>query len=247
MSRASQPFPRDERESVGDALRSCLRILIAARQSVAAADLPPAKLFMVDRGVALVSAVRPGRRRPIILSLAGAGAVLPPLRAEQRLGGLIETVVVAIPGPACDQMLASPPFAAMLVDSLLEALNDRQESLSNATGGRQEDRLRCTLYQLARTHGKVCRDGVEIALPLTHDLLAQMLGCARETVTCGLARLRRDGLLTENVRGYRLAIPPAALEGKMTIPAISTPDAAPIPSESKQLEEKADPQPQHAA
>jgi biotin operon repressor len=43
-------------------------------------------------------------------------------------------------------------------------------------------------------------------------LLAQMIGCARETVTCTLARLREEGLLTEDRRVYRLTIAPAALD-----------------------------------
>ena len=138
--------------------------------------------------------------------------MLPPLAAQQRLGGLIETVVIAIPDSSCDRMLACPQAAGVLVQGLLEALRERQESLANATGGRHEERLRCTLYQLARAHGKVCRDGVEIPLPLTHELLAQMIGCARETITCTLARFRQAGLLKQDRHAYRLTIAPTALE-----------------------------------
>jgi hypothetical protein len=193
-------------------LQNCPRILVAARQTLDARDLPPARLFMVERGVALIAAMRPAWRRPIIVSLAGSGAVLPPVTPEQRLGALTETVVIAIPNSVCVQILASPEAAAVLVESLLEALCEQQESFTNIAGGRHEDRLRGKLYQLARTHGKVCREGVEITLPLTHDLLAQMIASARETVTCTLTRFRRDGLLSRSTRGYRLAIPPAALD-----------------------------------
>jgi CRP-like cAMP-binding protein len=105
-------------------------------------------------------------------------------------------------------------------------LCEQQESFANVAGGRHEDRLRGKLYQLARTHGKVGREGVEIALPLTHDLLAQMIACARETVTCTLARFRRDGLLSRSARGYSLAIPPAALEAPSTISTASSGDRA---------------------
>jgi hypothetical protein len=175
-------------------------------------DLPPAKLFMVERGFALIAASRPGWRRPMILSLAGAGALLPPLAPGERLGGLTRTVVIAVPGTACDRLLTHPETAAVIVDGLIEALRERQQSFANATGGRYDERLRRTLYQLARVHGKVCREGVEISLPLTHDLLAQMVGCARETVTCTLARFRQDGLLDEDRHVYRLTIEPAALD-----------------------------------
>ena len=212
MSRSLPALSPGGHHDADQVLRYCPRILFAARQTIDAGDLPPAKLFLVERGFALLVADRPGWRRPIILSIAGPGVVLPPLAPGERLGGLTETVIIAVPGSARDRLLALPEIAAALVEGLLDALCERQESFANATGGRHEERLRSTLYQLARAHGKVCREGIEIDLPLTHDLLAQMIGCARETVTNTLARFQRDGLLTRNGRGYRLTIPPTALE-----------------------------------
>jgi hypothetical protein len=212
MSRSLPPLPGGEHHDAGQVLRHCPRILFEARQMIDGGDLPPAKLFMVEQGVALIAAARPGWRKPVILSLAGPGTVLPPLAPAERLGGLTKTIVIAIPTPACDKMLAHPDTAAILVDGLLEALHERQESFANASGGRHEERLRSTLYQLARRYGKVCRGGVEIPLPLTHELLAQMIGCARETITCTLARFRQEGLLKQDRHAYHLTIPPSALE-----------------------------------
>jgi len=212
MSRSLLALSPSGQHEAGQVLRHCPRILLGARETIDAGDLPTAKLFVVERGFALLAAARPGWRRPVILSLAGAGAVLPPPASGERLGGLTETVVIAIPAAAHDRLLAFPEIAGALVEALLDALCERQESFANATGGRHPERLRSTLFQLARTHGKVCRDGIEIELPLTHELLAQMIGCARETVTCTLTHFQRDGFLTRSGRGYRLTISPADLD-----------------------------------
>jgi CRP-like cAMP-binding protein len=58
----------------------------------------------------------------------------------------------------------------------------------------------------------VCRDGVRIELPLTHEILAQMVRSSRETVTSALTVLRRDGILARDREGYRLTLNPALLE-----------------------------------
>src|SRR5215471_9471846 len=146
MSRSLR-LESDDKDHV---LRHCPRILLEPRQMIDAGDLPPAKLFLVERGVALIVAAEPECRKPLVLSLASSGAVLPSLAPSERLGGLTESVVIAIPRSACRTMLACPETAAVLVDGLLEALWTRQESFANATCGRSDERLRRTLYQLAR-------------------------------------------------------------------------------------------------
>jgi CRP-like cAMP-binding protein len=73
-------------------------------------------------------------------------------------------------------------------------------------------RVREKLLQLARTHGRVASDGVHLDLPLTHELIAQTTGSARETVTAAIAELTREGFLVRDGRDYRLTIPPELLE-----------------------------------
>ena len=67
------------------------------------------------------------------------------------------------------------------------------------------------LLQLARAHGKVVRDGVRLDLPLTHELLGEMVGSARETVTWALAELSKEGFVAREGRSYRLIVPPDLL------------------------------------
>jgi len=66
---------------------------------------------------------------------------------------------------------------------------------------RVQGRLLLLFWLLAERWGKVSRDGVRVALPLTHELLAMVVGAGRPTVTTALQRLRREGLLLREPGG----------------------------------------------
>jgi CRP-like cAMP-binding protein len=66
--------------------------------------------------------------------------------------------------------------------------------------------VRRQLLELAREHGRVCRDGIRIDLPLTHDLISDMVGCARETVTRAFDELQREGFVVRRGGAYQLLV-----------------------------------------
>jgi CRP-like cAMP-binding protein len=134
---------------------------------------------------------------------------------DELLGGLTAAVVVFVPAAACQRLLEQPAVAKVLVDALLDTLRERQQTLALRNGATHGERLRETLLQLALVHGKVGTEGVEIQLPLTHELLARMIGSARETVTTTLATFERDGLLSRDDGVYRLTVPPALIEREL--------------------------------
>ena len=92
------------------------------------------------------------------------------------------------------------------MDALLEELRERQQSLAHFGNVAHAERLREKLLQLAGTHGTAVAGGVEVELPLTHKLLGQSIGSARETVTAAVQTLEREGFLTRVGRRYRLTI-----------------------------------------
>jgi CRP/FNR family transcriptional regulator, cyclic AMP receptor protein len=61
---------------------------------------------------------------------------------------------------------------------------------------RLEIRLALLLWHLAGRWGKVERGGVRLPLPLTHQLLGQMIGAERPSVSHALARLAEGGFVT---------------------------------------------------
>jgi CRP/FNR family transcriptional regulator len=75
----------------------------------------------------------------------------------------------------------------------------------------RSDRIRDKLLELARLHGRVGRDAIRLDFPLTHELLGEMTGLARETVTRALDELQREGFIVRRGRTYSLHVPPAIL------------------------------------
>ena len=152
-----------------------------------------------------------GAKRRIVLSFCSSGTVLPPLRGDEQLVALVDSVVIAVPAEVERTLLHVPAAAQVIVDSLLGELRERQQSLAQFGNVMHAERLRAKLVQLARSHGTAVTGGVEVELPLTHQLLGQAIGSARETVTAAVQTLEREGFLTRAGRRYRLTISADAL------------------------------------
>ncbi len=61
-------------------------------------------------------------------------------------------------------------------------------------------RLLILFWLLAERWGKVSKDGVYVILPVTHEVLAMLIGAQRPTVTIALQRLTRAGFLVRERR-----------------------------------------------
>ena len=109
-------------------------------------------------------------------------------------------------------LLHVPAAAQALVDALLEEVCERQQSFAHFGNVMHAERLRAKLLQLAGSHGTAVDGGVEIELPLTHKLLGEAIGSARETVTAALQTLEREGFVTRTGRQCRLTISADALD-----------------------------------
>ena len=101
--------------------------------------------------------------------------------------------------------------AAALVEGLTATLRQKHAAIANMSRLHHVDRVREKLIELAQEHGRVGRDGIRLDFPLTHDLLGEMTGSARETVTRALDELQRDGFVERNGRTYRLHVAPEDL------------------------------------
>lgn len=65
---------------------------------------------------------------------------------------------------------------------------------------RADARLLILFWLLAERWGKVSPDGVYVTLPVTHEVLAMLIGAQRPTVTIALQRLTRAGFLIRERR-----------------------------------------------
>jgi hypothetical protein len=169
-------------------------------------SLPTAALLAVEDGlVAVRRTASPARRWFIIDEAATGGMLLPPI-ADDELVGLVRSSVRVISPAALDQLLSDCEGAHLIRDALTSALRRHEELIASLSNARHVERVREKFLRLARDHGKVDAAGVRIDLPLTHELLAEMVFSARETVTRAVDELEREGFVLREGGGYRIAV-----------------------------------------
>ena len=172
-----------------------------------------AALLIVEEGFVVLRAAFPGLSRSAITGEAGRGALLLPPSPEEALFGLRPSRVRTISPRDRDILLSRPAVAQWIVRQLTWALGHRQEAISNFAPTRHAERVQRKLLQLARTHGHVMRDGIRIDFPVSHALLAEMIGSSRETVTRALDELQRTGFVSRRGSIYVVLASPEAVVG----------------------------------
>ena len=116
---------------------------------------------------------------------------------------LTASVVTVVPAKTFLRLLSSVPkigfnFICVLSRHLAEIALDR----GRAGHKWSAERLALTLSKLAAAHGVKEKAGTAITLPLTHQILADMIGASRETVTRHLRRLKRQGVVSQRGRTF---------------------------------------------
>jgi hypothetical protein len=171
-------------------------------------SFPTAALLVVEEGSVVLRASFPPSSRSVITCEAGVGRLLLPPAPDEVLFGLGRSRVRAISGEDRDQLLTIPAIAQRVVEQMAFALGQKQEALANFAHTRHVERVRRKLLQLARGYGRVASDGIRIDFPISHTVLAEMIGSSRETVTRAVDELQRDGFVARRGHTYRLLVSP---------------------------------------
>jgi CRP-like cAMP-binding protein len=195
----------------GDVSRACAAVVLPAGVQRSAAELPAARLLIVENGVVLMRSLAAPGRRSMILARCAAGAVVPVPGEQEFLQSLTDAWLTAVSHAAWRRLVAVPEIAEQLVAGLEETLVRQREAARSFAGIRNVDRVRHQLLELAREHGRVSRDGIRIDLPVTHDLIADMVGCARETVTRAFEDLHCGRFVERRGASYYLLVSPESL------------------------------------
>jgi Crp-like helix-turn-helix domain len=174
-------------------------------------DVDGVALVVVERGLVVLRSAVPGSARRTITCHAGSGALILAPGEGEALGALTDCRLVSISNDARDRLLQSSDAAALLLDGLAETLRQKHATIASMSLLHHVDRVREKLIELARLHGRVGPRGIRLDFPLTHDLLAEMTGSARETVTRALDELQRQGFVQRNGRIYSVHVSPNAL------------------------------------
>ena len=222
MKREGRFFPRvdswlldgldkDEKRLASRILETCAAVHLPAGSRRRIGDLVHAEALLVESGFLIVRASSRSARQ-VVVAEAGAGAILLAPSEKEHVQALTESWTTVIPLRPLEDLLTIPGVAAVLFRGLRTALRLRQDATSYFANVHHVDRVRLKLLQLAEQFGRVSPEGIRLEVPLTHDLLADMVGSARETVTRCLDELQRGGFVVRDGHSYRLLISPAELD-----------------------------------
>ena len=197
-----------DRDRAAEILASSATIEVTMGKPHFRQDFANAALLVVEDGFTVVRAAARHLGRSIITCEAGPGRVLLPPADDEMLFGLTDSTLTPISQWALDQLLALPGTAKVLHAELTVALAQKQEAIGNFANTHHIERVRRKLLQLSRNYGRVVRDGIRIDFPISHSVLAEMVGSSRETVTRSIDALQRDGFVARDGHTYRLLVSP---------------------------------------
>lgn len=213
LDRLFAGLPAADANDVASIVTGCPRIDVEPGDPYFRSSFHGAALLVVEHGFVVVRATPSGRSRSIITCEGGPGRLVLPPSTDEVLFGLSASRLVAIPGEALDDLLAVPVVAQVLLEHLASTLGLQQEAIGNFANTRHIDRVRRKLLQLGRAYGRVSREGVRIDFPVSHVVLAEMIGSSRETVTRALDELQRTGFVERSGHTYRLLVSPECVLG----------------------------------
>ena len=175
-------------------------------------SLPDPQVLVVEEGFVVLRATGPASGRGIVICHGGPGTLLPFVLPSHEIVALVDSRLTVITTDAYERLLELPDAAQALLRGVEAIFRQQQRTILALASSHHVDRLREKLLQLAEDHGRVGRDGVVLQLPITHELLAEMIGSARETVTRAVDALEQNGFLRRQDRGYVLRVSPGTLE-----------------------------------
>lgn len=157
---------------------------------------PSTHVFILISGwVKIITVTREGRE--ILEALCGEGDVVGEISGQLtgyrtatiRAAGNVRTLII---GPrAFEEMLDTYAGAAHAYRrAMAEHERVAYQSRRNHVLSSGSRRLACLLLDLADQHGEPADDGLTIALPLSQDELASLIGASRSTVTRALSTWR---------------------------------------------------------
>jgi CRP/FNR family transcriptional regulator, cyclic AMP receptor protein len=199
------PVDHDRALSV---LRGCETLDVEAGVPRFTNGFPAEALLLVEDGFVVLRAIVSNAVRSVVTCEAGPGRVLLAPERDEVLVGLGGSRLRVLDPGARAEVLRIPALAERLVQQLALALGQRQEAIAHFAPTHHVDRVRGKLLQLAGSYGRVVRGGVRIDFPVSHSLIAEMIGSSRETVTRAVAQLERAGFVDRRGSTYRLLVSP---------------------------------------
>ena len=207
-----ETLPSGSRAAVDEVLAASAQVALSRGETRTISSLPDAQILVVEEGFALLRGSDPSSGRGVVLCHGGPGTLLPFVDEQHSVSALVDSRLTVITVDAYTRLLELPDAASALLRGLEATLRQEQRTILVFASIHHVDRVRRKLLQLASDYGLVGRDGVVLQLPITHELLGEMIGSARETVTRAVDDLERTGFLRREGHAYVLHVSPEGLE-----------------------------------
>jgi CRP/FNR family cyclic AMP-dependent transcriptional regulator len=148
-----------------------------------------------------------------IVTRSGAQRTLLLAESTYRVSATTEVAILG------DEWLGAARQWPLLIPGLQSLLSAQSERLSAqfviCQLPRVDQRLLAVLWLLAESWGHVTSVGTTLPLSLTHDVLGEMIGARRSTVTLALGELSERGAIVRQDEGWLLLEPPPAVAARL--------------------------------
>lgn len=202
----------DVRRAADELLAATPQTELSGGAARSISSFPDAKVLVVEEGFVVLRGTDPSSGRGVVICHGGPGTLLPFIDPQHSIVALVDSRLTVITVDVYERLLELPGAAHALLRGIDATLRQKQKTILAFASVHHVDRVRQKLLQLASDYGRVGRDGVVLQLPITHDLLGEMIGSARETVTRAVDELEQDGFLRRQGRSYVLRVSPDELE-----------------------------------
>jgi CRP/FNR family transcriptional regulator len=113
--------------------------------------------------------------------------------------------VLSIPREDFREFLLNWPDAALrVIDTLGQRLRVLSDAVQNLAATSVSGRVISLLQRLGTTHGHRDGETIHLEIPLTHQDIADMIGCCRQSVTETLGTLKRAGAIAYDHHHVRI-------------------------------------------
>lgn len=173
-------------------------------QVILGTDPDPDLVYFVKAGRVKISSYSPDGKEQILALLERGdlfGELVPAEHGPSRVEAFDYCVVCTLQRTVFEDIIRNTPEVALQVIRVLaRRLLAAEREIEDLALRDVPGRLAALLLRFAEEYGEHHGRGIRLALRLTHQDLANMVGSTRETITAMINRFRDEGLLTVEQR-----------------------------------------------
>lgn len=162
---------------------------------------PSSSVYLLKRGRVKIANTAPNGKE-VTFEILEAGDVFGELDVLQdaprstSAETLDDALICVIPRKDFDQYLAMHPNVTIKLTKLIGLrLKKIQSRVEDLVFREVPARLAHLLSELGKTEGVADKQGIRLKVKLTHQEMANLIGCSRETVSTTMGQFRDDGLI----------------------------------------------------